>query len=177
MAEPTKVRINTTVYWRRDVDTYKPVDGWTASYVLNAAGLSTITIATTGSGSTYTVDAKPATTGAWTAGKYVWYLRVTDGTDVFELDSGTIEILAENATGDDLLDARAYLEQAETELKERATGKASSYSIKDRSLTRASVEELMKIVTYWRKRVNALESEERARKGLKSKKITYARFR
>lgn len=177
MAEPTKVRINTTVYWTRDVSEYKPADGWTASYVLNASGLSTITIATTGSGSRYTVDTKPATTGGWTAGKYVWYLKVTDGTDVFEIDTGTIEILAENATGDDLLDARAYLEQAELELKERSTGKASSYSIKDRSLTRASVEDLMKIVTYWRRRVNTLEDAERARKGVKSKKITYARFR
>jgi len=176
MTEPLKVRINTTVTWEREIDSYSAADGWSASYVLNAAGLSTITIATTGSGNTFTVDAKPATTSAWTAGKYVWYLKVSDGTDIFEVDSGTIEILAENATGDDLLDARSYLSAAEAELDERTSGKASSYSIKDRSLTRASVEDLMKIVAYWRRRVNDLEQQERIRKGKKSKRITYSRF-
>lgn len=177
MTEPTNLRINTTASWVRSIDDYSADDGWSASYVLNAAGLSTITISTTGSGNDFTVDVKPSTTSTWAAGTYAWYLKVSDGTDTYEVDTGTIEILAENATGNDLLDARSYLDDAETELQARVSGKASSYAIKDRSLTRASVEDLMKIVTYWRKRVNSLEDAERRRKGKTSNRITYARFR
>lgn len=175
MSELTTIRANTTVAWERSID-YDSADGYTASYVLNAAGLSTINISATLTGKSLTVDAKPATTTGWAAGTYAWYLKVTDGTDTFEVDTGTIKIIAENATGNDLIDARAYLASAETELAARTTGKAESYSIKDRSLTRASAEELMAIISYWRKRVTTLEDQERARKGKASKRITYARF-
>lgn len=177
MTEPKTLRINTSAYWVRTINDYSAADGWSASYVLNATGLSTITISTTGSGNEFTVDTKPSTTGSWSAGTYAWYLKVSDGTDAYEVDSGTIEIIAENATGNDLLDARSYLDDAETELQARVSGKASSYAIKDRSLTRATVEDLMKIVTYWRKRVNALEDAERRRKGQSNRRITYARFK
>lgn len=176
MSELSTIRANTTVKWERSIN-YDSADGYSASYVLNAAGLSTITISATLSGTTLTVDAKPATTTSWAAGTYAWYLKVTDGTDTFEVDSGTIKILAENATGNDLLDAKSYLADAETELAARTTGKAESYSIKDRSLTRASAEELMQIIAYWRKRVSVLEDQERIAKGRKSNRITLARFR
>jgi hypothetical protein len=174
--EPSRVRANTTVYWERVLSDYSADDSWTATYKLNASGLATITITTTGSGTTHTVDSKPATTTGWAAGDYVWVLLVTDGTDTFELDTGTIEVVAENATGNDLLDAQNYLAAAEAELGERVTGKPSSYSIKDRSLTRMDEGELRKTITYWRKRVQVLEDAERRRKGQKSKRIIHARF-
>lgn len=176
MSEPLTVRANTTVKWERSI-AYDSADGFSASYKLNATGLSTITITATLSGTDLSVDVKPATTTSWAAGTYAWYLTATDGTDTFELDSGTITILAENATGNDLLDAKSYLADAETELAARTTGKAESYSIKDRSLTRASAEELMKIIAYWRQRVSQLEDTERIAKGRKSNRITLARFR
>ena len=174
-AEPTRVRANTTVYWERSLPNYDATT-WTASYKLYADNLAPITISATGSGTEYTVDAKPVTTTDWAAGEYAWILLVTDGTDTFEIDRGTIEVIAETATGNDLLDARRYLESAETELAARASGKPSSYSIKDRSLTRASVQELQRIVKYWRARVRTLENQERRRRGLKANNITYARF-
>jgi hypothetical protein len=174
--EPSRIRANTTVYWERTLSDYSADDSWTATYKLNGSGLSTITITATGSGTTHTVDEKPATTTGWAAGSYVWHLQVSDGTDTFELDNGTIEIVAENATGNQLLDAQNYLAAAEAELGERVTGKPSSYSIKDRSLTRMGEAELRKTITYWRKRVQVLEDAERRRKGQRSKRIISARF-
>jgi hypothetical protein len=174
--EPAKIRANTTVKWTRTIHDYDADDGWSAEYNLHAESLNSISIPTTGNGNEYTVDTKPATTTGWAAGVYNWILTVSDGTDTYEVDTGSIEVLAENATGNDLLDARAYLRAAEAEYQERVTGKASSYSIKDRSLTRMDAEELRNAIRYWRGRVTRLENEERARKGFRSNRITYARF-
>jgi hypothetical protein len=175
MSEPQTVRAGTTVQWTRALPDYD-AGTWTASYRLNAANLPTITITTTGSGTIHSVDAKPATTELWAAGTYVWFLEVTDGTDVFQLDTGTIEVVAKNATGSYLADAKSNLETAEAAYQARVNGGASSYSIKDRSLTRMSADELLKAIDYWRRRVSTLTDAERRRKGQSSRRITYARF-
>jgi len=175
-AEPSKIRANTTVYWERDIPGYD-ASTWTASYKFLSDSLSPVNVTTTGSGTTYTVDAKPSTTGGWAAGKYAWVLFVTDGTDTFEVDNGTIEIIAETATGNDLLDAKSYLKSAEAELAARVSGKPSSYSIKDRSLSRMGEADLRKTISYWRRRAEHLQALEDNRRGKPSRKIVGARFR
>lgn len=87
-----------------------------------------------------------------------------------------IEVVAETATGNELLDAMAYLDAAEVELAARVTGKPSSYSIKDRSLTRASVSELKSIIKYWTAKITSLKAADARRKGGVSRKITHTRF-
>lgn len=176
MSVPASIRANTTAKWTESLS-YDTADGWSASYVLSASGLPTITIDASSSGTDYTVDVKPTTTRTYPSGNYTYVLKVTDGTDTFVVESGTIEIIADNATGNKLLDAQSYLDAAEEEYQERVTGKPSSYSIKDRSLTRMDADELLKAISYWRKRVRQLDDEERRAKGQKSKRITYARFR
>lgn len=174
--EPTQIRAGTTIKWERTESEYQ--DGWTGAYKLNAAALAQITIPTTRSGAVYTVDQKPNVTDVYAAGAYTWIFSVTDGTDTFIADSGFISIIAFNATGNPLADAQKYLDQAEQELAERTTGKPSSYSIKDRSLTRMSADELIRAVSYWRQRVNILEAKtERERCRTSTRRITYARFR
>jgi len=175
MPEPAKVRAGLTAKWDRQIDGYDSVS-WSAEYNLHAEGLSSITISATGSGNEYSISVPPATTSTWAAGYYHWILTVTDGSDVFEIDSGGIEILSESATGNDLMDAKVILRKAEAEYEERITGKASSYSIKDRSLTRMDAEELRQAIGYWRRRVQALQDAERRRKGKPSNRIIYARF-
>ncbi len=176
--EPSKIRAGANVKWERSVSSdYSAADGWSLEYRLNATDLSTIQISTTGSGTTYTVDHDSTVTGAWAAGTYTWTLIATKGDDKHVLDTGLIEVVAFDATGNDLIDAQNNLDKAETELAARAEGKASSYSIKDRSLTRADVDELMKIVSYWRKRVKALKSREARRKGRANPNISYVRFK
>jgi hypothetical protein len=174
--EPETIRANTTLQWTRSISGYDAAT-WTASYRLTSSNdLTPITIPTTGSGTNYTVDVKPIVSATYAAATYVWNLTVTDGTDTFHIDSGVAQVISQDATGNELLDAKQYLIDAETELAARAAGKAESYSIKDRSLTRTSSSELMNIIKYWRTRVGVLENAERVRKGLPSKSITYARF-
>lgn len=173
--EPTQIRAGTTVKWERTASDYQ--DGWTGVYKLNAAGLAEIEIATTRTGEVYSVDQKPNVTDLWAAGSYTWAFIVTDGTDKFVVASGFINIIAFNATGNPLADAKGYLDQAEQELAERTTGKPSSYSIKDRSLTRMSADELMRSISYWRNRVNTLTAQaERERCKSSKRRITYGRF-
>lgn len=178
IAEPTKVRASTTVYWERDLPNFLNTT-WTATYTLNAAGLAQITFNASAGSTTqeHVVNVSAATTTNWAAGTYAWYLTVTDGTSIFEIDQGTIEILSATATGNDLLDAKANLAAAEAELVARTSGKANSYSIKDRSLTRMSESELLNAIKYWRAKVQTLTEQERIRKGGKSKRLIYSRFR
>jgi len=176
MAEPEKVRAGSTVQWSRTASDYSDAS-WTGKYTLNAEGLPEIEISTTNDEGTFTVDAKPTETTNWNAAQYAWVFQVTDGTDIHIVDTGTIEVIALTATGDDLLDAQSYLSAAETELAARASGKPSSYSIADRSLTRASSDELMAIISYWRRRVNELKNERAVERGRGNRRMTYARFR
>lgn len=175
MPEPSKVRAGLTAKWERQIDDYDAAS-WSAEYSLHAEGLTSIAVPTTGSGNEYSVNVPPTTTSTWAPGLYHYILTVTDGTDVFEIDSGSIEILSETASGNDLMDAKAVLAKAEAEYEERITGKASSYSIKDRSLTRMDADELRQAIGYWRRRVQALQETENRRKGKPSNRITYARF-
>ena len=173
--EPSKIRAGTTVKWERTENQY--ADGFTGEYRLSGSVGPTIEIEATNTDGVFAVDEKPDVTELWAAGFYSWLFIVTDETDTFEVASGTIEIVALDSTGDALGDAKTYLEQAETELAARSSGKASSYSIKDRSLTRMSVTELLNAISYWRRRVTELEKALSQSKCKRSqRRITYGRF-
>jgi hypothetical protein len=107
---------------------------------------------------TYTVDASTnkATIAAsdtenFLAGKYNWVLIQTDGTVVNSVDSGYFiaEVRADLQVNQQKSHARKVLEAIEAVLENRATHEQQSYSIKDRSLSRHSLPDLIELRKYY----------------------------
>lgn len=119
--EPTAPRAGDTWQWQRTLASYSAADGWEASYVFWTAA-DAYTITATGDGTTHSISVAPATTAAYTAGRYAWALKVTDGTNVHTLQTGHWQVLPAIGTAlDTRSHARKMLEAINAMLEGRAT--------------------------------------------------------
>lgn len=120
--EPIQARAGDTWEWTKDYPDY-PASTWTLSYVFyNSSGV--IQIAASADGDTHTIDVAPATTTAYTAGRYDWTASVTDGTDVYQVGSGVTQVLPDlsSATSyDGRSHARVMLDAIDAILESRAS--------------------------------------------------------
>jgi hypothetical protein len=96
---------------------------------------------------THLVNLAPATTAAYTAGKYRWQAYVSDSDDRYLVDSGTIEIkpnFAVQTNGyDDRGHVKTVLDAIEAVIEGRATKDQMSYSIAGRSLSLTPIPDLI----------------------------------
>lgn len=108
------------------------------------------------------------------AGLYNYVLSVEDAdSNKATIASGTLTVLADPANSDARTHAQRVLENIEAVIENRATKDQQSYSIAGRSLTRMSVDELIK----WREHYRQEVSRERATQaGGSSRKVFLARF-
>ena len=151
--EPSQVRAGDTVKWTRLLSDYDPAT-WILSYALRGLpGKIDITASDNGDGS-HLVSVTPATSTAWEPGIYSWAAQVTDGTDVYTVDHGTIEVLddlsAISGVHDGRTHAKKVLDAIEAVLENRATKDQESYSIAGRSLSRTSIADLLKLRDRYR---------------------------
>jgi len=120
--EPIQARAGDTWEWTKALSDY-PASTWTLSYVFyNASGV--INITASADGDTHSVDVAPATTGAYTAGRYDWSASVTDGTDVYQIGSGVTQVLPDlsaASTYDGRSHARTMLDAIDALLENRAS--------------------------------------------------------
>lgn len=121
-SEPTAARAGDTWQWTRTLADW-PASVWTLSYTLiNAA--AKITLTATADGDTHDIDVPPATTAAYTAGRYDWTAQVTDGTNKYPVGSGAMDVLPDitaASTHDSRSHARVMLDAIEALLENRAT--------------------------------------------------------
>lgn len=126
------------------------------------------------SGSDFLLTLDPEFTGALgveTLG-YVAKVQNEDG-EVYTVISGTVEVLADLATigtSDQRSHAQKTLDALRAVIEGRATADESEYTIKDRSLKRMSMDELLKFLAVYEKKV-ALET----RVGQKNIVVEFAR--
>jgi hypothetical protein len=129
--EPTELRAGETWAWKRSLADYSAT-GWTLSYTLiNAAGKITLTATATGTDHLISVPAVTTTgtggvtgTDSYTAGTYTLLGRVTDGTAVYAVHDGILEILpdlASAATYDTRSTAKQLLDALDAFLLDKAT--------------------------------------------------------
>lgn len=145
--------------WTRELPDY-PAPTWTATVYFESTH-GNFNAPATASGMAHAFSILAATTGTKKAGDYRWSVRVTDGSEVVTAESGWVKVLANPAasgTSDPRSWARRTLEAVEATLEGRATDGQLAHTIKDRSVSRIPVPELMQIRDRLRQEVKTEEA-------------------
>jgi hypothetical protein len=181
--EPMDVVAGDTWTWKRsDLASDYPVASYQLSYALKretSSDAPTVIVAAE-SGSEYQVTIAAATTAGLTPGQWRWDAYMTRSSDSARVRVGwgrlTVNANAATATADPRSHAQKLLAQIEALLEGRALQDVNSYSIKDRSLTKMTAEELTTWRDYYRREVNAEKIAERRRLGQSTGRTTVVRF-
>lgn len=131
---------------------------------LKLRGASTINIAGTKSDGVYTFTETAANTAAWTVGKYLYVIYVSDGTTEKTLETGSVDIEYRpdlNPASDIRTHAEKTLDAIEAVIEGRATVDQQSYTIKGRTLTRMSLDDLLKFRQIYRNEVRREQGKTR----------------
>ena len=183
-SEPREIIQGDYTTWKKTEysDDY-PNTSYTLSYKarLEGDGTTVITLTATNSGDDYLIVADADTTAAYTVGVYHWQLYITDSGDSSKrvtLDYGTFEIKPNKAaaTTDPRTHAKIMLDKIESLLEGRADADVSTYSIQGRSLTKLSIDDLLKWRSFYRAEVKKEEQAERVRNGNGSGRLIKASF-
>jgi hypothetical protein len=164
--EPQKFIAGDSLTWKRtdlNSDYSNALYTLTYSARLENGGTTEIAITATTSGDFYLVSESAATTAAYTVGVYHWQAYITRDSDSARatIDSGTFEIIADraNATTDPRNHTKITLDNIQAVIENRATLDQMSYSIAGRSLSRMTIDDLLKFrdryKAEWKKEQNA----------------------
>lgn len=176
MSEPSSIYAGDTITWTKSLSAY-PAPTWTLKYSLvRDGGAYDITAAADGSDFLVTV---PASTSAdWLPADYTWTAYVTDSTQRFTVETGTIKVLANPASGgyDARTTAKVMLDNIEAYLIDPNNLAAASYSIGGRSLSRWSRGELLTERDRLMNEVRSQQAAQRIARGLGNPRRLYVRF-
>ncbi|MBL4929345.1 hypothetical protein JI744_14655 [Tabrizicola sp. KVB23] len=110
-------------------------------------------------GATHIFEATAVQSAEWVPGTYWWQLRAQSADGVYPVATGQTVIAADLATITDPHDGRSHaekvLEAIEAVIEGRATKDQESYTIKDRTLQRTPLGELLKFRAQYRDEVRA----------------------
>lgn len=141
-----------------------PAPDW--SLVILLRGAEQIDLTGTASNNQHLIEAPATTTAAWLPGAYWYSVRVTDGTDVFQVEEGTVTIKADLASAGAGYDGRGHVEKVlaaiEAVIEGRASRDQESYKINNRELKRTPIADLLKLRSHYRDELRRLEA---AKKG------------
>ena len=119
--EPTAPRAGDTWQWTKSLADY-PATTWTLSYTAwNASTAFSITASA--SGTDHSVSVSSVVTAAYTAGRYEWVARVTDGTSTYTVGAGTWSVLA--AVGE-AMDTRSHSRKMLDAIQSMIEGRATA---------------------------------------------------
>lgn len=128
-----------------------PAPEWTVTILMR--GASVIDLAAVAEGSQHRISADATTTGSWSPGNYWYSIRATDGTDVVEVEQGSLVVtpdMANAAAGfDGRSQAQIALEAIDAVLGKRATMDQERYRINNRELYRTPISDLIKLRSYY----------------------------
>lgn len=181
--EPRRARAGDTWKWRRDDLTDYPAPTWTLKYRFRHPTLAGFEVVASADGTAHAVTVPASTTASYTAGTYHWLAWVESGAEKYEVDEGSLEIVADlrsglaSATQDLRSPARRIYESLLALYEDYAAGRGlvKSYTIGTRTMTFHSPAELLQQIGYWRAQVEAEERAERIRNGLASGTKLYVR--
>jgi hypothetical protein len=155
---PPKLVAGDTWAFTLSSDTY-PAPAWDASiYFENADKAYSATAVDSGSSHAFKIAA--ATTDTFVPGRFKWFIRVTDGTQVFTAEQGWLEVQpnpASSSSRDHRTDARKMLDALNEFLIGNATTAQQAMQLNGRSISRHSIADLVK----WRDQLrNEVKTEE-----------------
>jgi hypothetical protein len=165
---PSQLVAGTTWIWDRELADY-PQPTWSAiAYFENSQKAFNAAATQNGTAQRFTMAA--ATTAAIPAGRYAWKIRVTDGSQVFIAEAGSLEVDADPAAAgvrDTRSWARRALEAVEAFLEGNASTAQQSMTVNGRSISRWSLPEL----TQWRDKLRAEVRSDESTNGSKGRII------
>lgn len=91
IVEPTELRAGDTWQWCRSLSDY-PASTWSLSYKFRNA-TSHFDVAAAADGDAFAILVPMATTAGYAAGSYIWYAFVENGTERYQVDDGSIQVL------------------------------------------------------------------------------------
>lgn len=155
--EPLVVTVGDFIQWKRsDLVSDYPPDSYTATYVARITGGGSNEIQLVGTDQTthYLFTANSVTSADFVPGYYHWQLEIVRNSDSERLvvDTGTFTVAVDldvNAS-DPRTHAEIMVDKIESILQGRADSDVANYSIKDRSLTKLSISELLQWRDYYK---------------------------
>jgi hypothetical protein len=168
---PETIRAGDTVKVKRsDIGTDYPNSTYTAKFEARCFDhkVDTITITATADNSDYLFTFTSTATANYHVGEWAFIVTVTDGTNRVTVDEGTFKVLQDiptDSSTDTRSHARIVLDKIETLLEGKADADVQNYSINNRSLTKMSVDELLKWRDYYKAEVLREKRIERAKSG------------
>lgn len=150
--EPNNLRVGDLWTWLKSLADYPANAGWTLAYTL-INGSSKITINASASGADHLISVAAATTAGYAAGSYSWMARVTKATEIYTIDSGTIEVLpnlAAATTYDGRSHAQTMVEAIEAAIEGRASALQLKMQINGRSIEYMGAADLIKWLSFYR---------------------------
>lgn len=151
---PASLVAGDTWTWTRDYADY-PATTWDATAYFEYAGVG-FNVAGIADDDLHGFTISAATTAEKEAGRYKWWVRVTDGTTVVTVEEGWLEVKPDpSATGtrEHRSQARQMLDAIEATLLGRATDGQLAMAINGRSISRISLDELQKFRAQLRQEV------------------------
>lgn len=155
--EPTIVTVGDFIQWKRSdlVSDYPPAS-YTATYIARITGGGANEIQLTGTDQTthYLFSVSSTVSAEFVPGYYHWQLEIVRNSDSERIvvDTGTFTAnvdLDVNAS-DPRTHAEVMVDKIESILQGRADSDVANYSIKDRSLTKLSISELLQWRDYYK---------------------------
>lgn len=157
--EPRSLVIGDTWKWKRSLAAF-PADEFTLSYAFTDAGTNQFTVTASADGTDHLVSVAKTTTVNYTKGDYQWQAYVTEIAtgERFSIAAGftTLDPNYATAAVDDRSHARTTLDAINALIEGKATADQASMSIAGRSLSRYSVDEILK----WKSHYEALVGRE-----------------
>ena len=173
---PQRITIGDTVTWDESLSDFPASASWVLIYSFtNADATFASTHAAVVDDHRVTID-----TTELEVGRYDYAKKITDGSEVFTLERGTLEVEPDLSADTAGVDRRTFAEitlaNIEDMLKGKATKDQTSYSLNGRALSRYSIDELQDWRARLRVEVRADRAKVRRRAGGKSHANVHVRF-
>ena len=161
--EPDLLVVGDRWTWRRpDLVADYPTADYALTYEFHddagGGGSHKFTITATETTTDYIVEIASATTASYTAGEYNWYAFITRSSDSqrIAIDEGhtKLELNFANTNADNRSHAKKVLDAIQAVLENRASQDQMSYSIAGRSLSRMTIDDLMRFRDRYRAEYN-----------------------
>ncbi|KAA0014422.1 hypothetical protein F0A17_01875 [Billgrantia pellis] len=164
---PDSFTAGTTLALTVALTAYPPPE-WSLTLLLRGPEQRDLTSTPDGTVHAFAVTA--ADSASWKAGAYWYSLRATDGTEVHELEDGTLTVELDLASVTAEHDGRTHAERTlaavEEEIEFRARKDQDSYRINNREWRRTPLEQLLKLRDRYREEVRRQRAAQRGRNTL-----------
>lgn len=122
---PSKITAGTSVSWMISLPDFPAPDGWTLTCTLVSPSAQ-IQVTSTPSGNDHLFEVPLAESTDWIAGKYSWQSHISNGSERYQVDSGSVEILDDYADATTGKDTRTWIDTAIEALQAAIAGRASA---------------------------------------------------